>query len=304
MLGEVMHEQINVLDHGYVRLVEAWGHGDAGCSWSRDSRLPDKAKEGERGYPDTPDMECGIIEAARQSTQASFRGWENGPCPTCKGVYERQVDQTAGGTCTFRCPTCADTKTPGVERGDQRLLAYLFNGKPQHATPFEFAGMVIEVQAPIFVFREWHRHRTQSYNEMSARYAPLPDLNYVPTVDRLLRNSKTNKQAGTVKGSDELTEEGALQFRHLLGRQYAEAEGLYQDALRNGVPKELARVVIPVGRYSKMRASTCLRNWLAFCTLRSDQNAQEEIRLYSQAVEQILAKVFPRTYDLFLKRRG
>ncbi len=112
-------ERTELLDHGYVRFVEDWGRGDAG------------------------EPEAGIIEAARQSTQGSFRGWES----------------------------------------DQRLLAFLFSGKPQHATPFEFAGMVIEVQAPIFLFREWHRHRTQSYNEMSARYAPLPNLAYVPTVE-------------------------------------------------------------------------------------------------------------------------
>jgi hypothetical protein len=62
---------------------------------------------------------------------------------------------------------------------DAKLLAFLYNNK--HATPFEMAGLVIEVKAPIFVFREWHRHRTQSYNEMSARYIPLPDENYVPT---------------------------------------------------------------------------------------------------------------------------
>jgi len=69
----------------------------------------------------------------------------------------------------------ARQSTQGSFRGwekDEKLLAYMFNN--QHATPFEFCGMTIEVQAPIFVFREWHRHRTQSYNEMSARYAPLP----------------------------------------------------------------------------------------------------------------------------------
>jgi thymidylate synthase (FAD) len=67
---------------------------------------------------------------------------------------------------------------------DEKLLAYLYNNK--HATPFEMAGLVIEVKAPLFVFREWHRHRTQSYNEMSARYVPLPDENYTPSVERIV----------------------------------------------------------------------------------------------------------------------
>jgi len=83
---------------------------------------------------------------------------------------------------------------------------------------------------------------------------------------------------------------------------YSRCEDEYQGALRNGVPKELARLLIPVGRYSKMRASTCLRNWLSFVTLRSDPNAQYEIQCYSQAVEQILAITFPRVYNLFKSR--
>jgi thymidylate synthase (FAD) len=92
--------------------------------------------------------------------------------------------------------------------GDEKLLKYLYNN--HHMTPFEMAGMIIEIQAPIFVFREWHRHRTQSYNELSARYTPLPDVNYMPTVERCMVVSGTNKQAGAIKGADELTHESVL----------------------------------------------------------------------------------------------
>jgi thymidylate synthase (FAD) len=248
-----MTNEIKVLDYGYVRLVECWGHGDAGYDiQGMMTELP------------TCDYECGIIEAARQSTQGSFRGWDT----------------------------------------DEKLLSYLFNGKPQHATPFEFSGMIIEVQAPIFIFREWHRHRTQSYNEMSARYAPLPNLNYIPTVERLMRNSKINKQAGTIKEAEELTEEYAETFRKALVIEYSGIQAQYELALQRGVPKELARIILPVARYSKMRASANLRNWLAFVTLRSDPNAMWEIQEFSRAVESILKDKFPRTYDLFLKRRG
>lgn len=232
--------QIPVLDHGYVRFVESWGSGDAGVA------------------------EAGIIEAARQSTQGSFRGWDI----------------------------------------DEKLLGYLFNSKPQHATPFEFAGMVIEVQAPIFVFREWQRHRTQSYNEMSARYSPLPNLNYIPSLDRLLlKSSTTNKQAGTIKYAEELIEVQAEAFRRRLSHLYAELEATYQHALKMGVSKEVARAVLPVGRYSRMRASTNLRNWLAFLLLRNDPGAQWEIQQYARAVETIIVQQFPRVYRLFVERR-
>lgn len=205
-----------------------------------------------------------IIEAARMSTAKGFLGW---------------------GT----------TEQPG----DEKLLRYLWENK--HATPFEMAGMVIEVQAPIMVFREWHRHRTQSYNEMSARYVPLPDLNYVPTVERLLINSKINRQAGTVAGAEELTAEAAELFRQSLCDIYQVQQGLYETALRIGVPKELARVHLSVGRYSRMRASANLRNWLAFLTLRMASKAQWEIRQYANAVGNLIAERFPRTWQLFVE---
>ena len=239
MLPEHLHpytEPIPVLDHGFVRLVETWGKGDAG------------------------EPEAGIIEAARQSTQGSFRGWEK----------------------------------------DEKLLSFLFCNKPPHATPFEFAGMVIEVRAPIFVFREWHRHRQQSYNEMSARYAPLPDVNYVPTVERIMMSGGKNKQAGAVTGTEvNLDVEGAEKFRSELIETYGFFQEDYESALAMGIPKELARCGMPVGRYSQMRASTNLRNWLGFLTLRMDPGAQWEIQKYAEAVAYICRSQFPRVMELF-----
>jgi len=229
-----------------------------------------------------------IVEAARMSTGKGFLRWDEGPCPAC-------------GTMDEQGPGCHACEGKGSVRGDVHLLRRLWTMK--HATPFEMAGLVIEVQAPIFVFREWHRHRTQSYNEMSARYMPLPNVNYIPSVARLLINSKTNKQAGTVAGAEELTEGVAFIFQESLRHIYAEAETLYQQALRAGIPKELARIHLPVGRYSRMRASANLRNWLAFLTLRMDQAAQWEIRQYANAVGEIIAERFPRTWALFTEGR-
>jgi thymidylate synthase (FAD) len=160
--------------------------------------------------------------------------------------------------------------------------------------------MTIEVMAPIFVFREWHRHRTQSYNEMSARYEPLPDVNYIPSVERLMINAGgSNKQAGTVKGADALTVEKAEWFRAALEKIYVEQQDLYKIALVQGVPKELARVHLPVGRYSRMRASANLRNWIGFCKLRCAENAQWEIRQYANVVRDLLTEKFPYSMQLF-----
>ena len=201
-----------------------------------------------------------VIEAARMSTDKGFKGWG----------------------------------TPG-DPGDERLLRYLWTHK--HATPFEMGGLIIEVQAPIFVFREWHRHRTQSYNEMSGRYTVLPNLCYLPSAKRA-RSSKQGK--ANKQGSDDgftLTE--ATVIRCALTDSYADARRTYEQLLTKGVAKEVARLCLPVAQYSRMRASANLRNWLAFLTLRLAPNAQYEIRQYANAVAQLVAKAFPRTWELF-----
>lgn len=228
-----------ILDHGYIELVEHWGSDER------------------------------IIEAARMSTDKGFQGW--GP----------REDGSVG---------------------DEKLLKYLYTHK--HFTPFEMGGFIIEVQAPIFVFREWHRHRTQSYNELSARYTPLPDVNYVPSVERLMLNSKTNKQASRLSDSAELTEDYAKEWSFRIQGLYVELEQEYQFGLKQGIPKELARVIIPVGRYSRMRASANLRNWLAFLTLRMDKNAQWEIQQYANAVGELVKEKFPRTWELFIEGKN
>jgi thymidylate synthase (FAD) len=256
-------KRVQVLDHGYVEVIESWGSDER------------------------------IIEAARMSTQKGFEGWGTKSCDACgPGV---PID-------ALRCPTCGDmNKFSGSKTGDEKLLAYLW--KNNHATPFEMAGAIIEVQAPIMVFREWHRHRTQSYNEMSARYAPLPDLNYVPTVDRLLLNSKQNKQAGVIAGAEELTESVAVELMDEERAFNEAAERFYQKKLKAGVPKELARTHLGVSRISRMRASANLRNWLGFLTLRADSKAQWEIRQYAFEVAAFLGALFPRTMSLFNEGR-
>lgn len=194
----------------------------------------------------------------------------------------------------------ARQSTKGAFRGwetDEKLLNFLYTNK--HATPFEFAGLIIEVKAPIFVFREWHRHRTQSYNEMSARYVPMPNENYMPELERLFLSNTTNKQTTKSEGANTLTPDAATYWRTSLQELYVLSEFIYQQGLTLGVPKELARLSIPVARYSKMRASANLRNWLAFLTLRMAPNAQWEIRQYANAVGEIIAQRFPRTWELF-----
>jgi len=253
---------IAMLDHGYCKFIESWG------------------------------SDQGIIETARTSTDKGFLGWEPGICPICNGVKEVMPPS---GDAWVECHSCTGK---GTHIGDKRLLKYLWDNL--HATPFEFAGMTVEIQAPIFVFREWHRHRTQSYNEMSARYVPLPDLNYIPSIPRLLLNSSTNKQASSLNDII-LTPDDAHLYRQALIEHYKSDEEFYQRALKMGVPKELARIHLPVGRYSKMRATGNLRNWLSFLTLRRSPKAQSEIREYAQyGVGYFISELFPRTWSNYV----
>ena len=135
-----------------------------------------------------------------------------------------------------------------------------------------------------------------SYNEMSARYSPLPDINYIPSIERCMTIQKGNKQAEAIA---ELTKGSAEIWQSQLNIFYTEAERLYQEGLRRGIPKELARIILPVGRYSRMRASANLRNWLAFLTLRMHPDAQWEIRQFADAMGCIVRERFPRTWGLF-----
>lgn len=259
-----MEFKVDLLDHGYLAYVEHWGSDER------------------------------IIEAARMSTGKGFLGWEPGRCPVCLGgqeTYDQRTNQSV---------TCYACEGKGQIRGDKFLLATLYNSSPKHTTPFEMAGLIVEVSAPIMVYREWHRHRTMSYNEMSARYIPLPNVNYVPSIERLMIGSDgKNKQAGTVTGAGILTEAAARSFQDGLRLMYRNQQALYETALANGVPKELARVHLPVGRYSRMRVSANLLNWLRFLTLRRDSKAQWEIRMYANAVAELVSQLFPRTWGHF-----
>lgn len=264
-------QHIECLSDGYVKHIETWG--------------------GDRG----------IIEAARMSTNKSFIGW--GPLEECEkcGLVIGENDSGEGTRIISVSgdPQCAH-KWLKPKRGDERLLSYLYRNK--HSTPFEMAGMTIEVKAPLLVFRQWHRHRTQSYNEMSARYTPLPDENYRPTVERCIVVNSKNKQAGKTSARTP-THEEVIEWLEDLDDVYALAQRVYSMGLTLGIPKEVARCPVPVARYSRMRASANLRNWLAFMTLRSDPHAQYEIRVFSDALGEFIKQSFPRTYALWAEGR-
>src|SRR5262245_29900895 len=167
---------------------------------------------------------------------------------------------------------------------DAKLIRYLW--KHQHTTPFESVVFQFEVKAPIFVLRQWQRHRTWSFNELSARYRELPQEFYVPAPDQIGIQSKDNKQARSKAEPDTISPA-------LIQTACANAFGTYRDLLARGVPRELARTVLPVAVYSHMFAKVDLRNLFQFLTLRCDSHAQHEIQVYADALLQLIRPIVP-----------
>jgi thymidylate synthase (FAD) len=177
----------------------------------------------------------------------------------------------------------------GEDQGsDRRLINYLW--KNRHTTPFEAVTLTFEVKAPIFVFRQWHRHRTFSYNELSARYRELPEEIYMPD---FRAQSKDNKQ-----GSDgAIGEDEAAVLRDTFRDSYRTAFDAYRAALQHGVAREIARSVLPVATYSHMFCTVNLLNLLKFLTLRCDAHAQYEIRVYAEAMRDLIRPIVPVTVE-------
>ena len=219
-----MSDKINVLDHGFARLIDSMG------------------------------SDISISRAARVSYDAAWRAGED-------------------------------------QGSDARLIAYLW--KNHHTTPFEAVTFTFEVKAPIFVFRQWHRHRTWSFNELSARYKELPEEFYVPDPALIGQQSASSKQArdfGQVDTDTLSLRESDVRYV----REHCEnAFMLYRGLIANGWPRELARSVLPVATYSHMFATVNLLNLLKFLTLRCHSHAQYEIRVYAEAMRELIRPIVP-----------
>lgn len=217
--------KIDVLDRGFVRLVDSMG-GD-----------------------------LSVVRAARVSYDAAWRAGED-----------------AGS--------------------DARLIRYLWRNR--HTSPFEAVTLTFEVKAPIFVFRQWHRHRTWSYNELSARYRELSEEFYVPRPEDIGKQSAGSKQARDLAVQDD---------PDLAGRRSGEIDDYqyrcgqlfdhYRDLLAAGWPRELARMVLPLSTYSHMFATVNLLNLFRFLDLRLHEHAQLEIRVYAAAMRDLARAVAP-----------
>lgn len=190
----------------------------------------------------------------------------------------------------------AEWRSGEDEGKDVKLLNYLV--KNDHTSPFESCVFTFEVKAPIFVLRQWHRHRTWSFNEISARYAELPEEFYVPEMTQITGQSASNKQMRT----DEV-HPLAEDMRQSIQTAGEVAFTYYQQLIAEGCPRELARSVLPVGTYSHMFATVDLHNLMHFLRLRLHSHSQYEIRVYAEAMLQLIEPLVPHTVAAFREHK-
>jgi thymidylate synthase (FAD) len=182
----------------------------------------------------------------------------------------------------------AEWRSGEDEGKDAKLIDYLV--KHSHTSPLEAVNFTFDVRAPIFVARQWMRHRTFSLNEISARYSELPAVFYTPWVDQITTQSPTNKQMRTKEQHPQ-----ALYFQDLMRKTCEDAFTAYKEMIDAGVPRELARGVLPMNTYTHFFCTVDLHNLMKFCKLRLHAHAQHEIQVYAQAMLDLAKQVAPIT---------
>lgn len=176
---------------------------------------------------------------------------------------------------------------------DAKLLEYLY--KNGHMSPFELCELHLEIKCPIFAARQIQRHRSFKYNEHSARYSEMLDEFYLPALNELTLQSKSNKQSS----AEPMNEYHAEMIQDEMHDDQFRLSTGYSSYLKLGLAREVARINNPVSQYTKFRMSGNLRNWLHFLSLRKPSNAQSQTRAFADAAGQIIQSLWPRTYALF-----
>jgi len=183
------------------------------------------------------------------------------------------------------------TKTVNEDRG---LIRYLM--RHLHTTPFEMVELKFHVKLPIFVARQWIRHRTANVNEYSGRYSVMKDEFYVPERDAIHFQNLKNKQGRRAEDvPSELRERVLELLMSSQGKLYAE----YEEMLDSDIARELARINLPLSMYTEWYWKIDLHNLFHFLRLRIDPHAQYEIRVYGEAMAEITKKVAPLAWEAF-----
>ncbi len=198
------------------------------------------------------------------------------------------------------------TKAANEDRG---LIRYLM--RHRHSTPFEMCEIKYHIKLPIFIARQWIRHRTANVNEYSARYSVLDREFYVPQPDQLAAQSSDNRQGrgAVLQGAEAervlrlLREDAKQTYDHYLEMLNEDEAGQPRDAARSGLARELARMNLTLNTYTQWYWKTDLHNLLHFLSLRADGHAQYEIRVYAEAMLKTVQAWVPHCYEAFADYR-
>lgn len=176
---------------------------------------------------------------------------------------------------------------------DSGLIRYLM--RHHHSTPFEMLEIKLHVKLPLFVARQWIRHRTANVNEYSARYSILDREFYIPEADDIRTQSLTNKQGR----SENFEIEKAIDFQQVISDSSEDSYTIYENLLANDVSRETARMVLPTNIYTQWYWKVDLHNLFHFLRLRADPHAQMEIRVYAEKICEIVKLWVPEAYAAF-----
>ena len=176
------------------------------------------------------------------------------------------------------------TKSVSEDRG---LIRYLL--RHTHTTPFEMVEFKFHCKMPIFVARQWIRHRTANVNEYSGRYSVMKDEFYIPDLDNIRQQSKTNKQGG----DQQMSTMDAQGFLDVLNETCDKAYATYQEYIEKGVAREQSRMILPVNNYTEWYWKIDLHNLFHFLGLRCDKHAQMEIRVFADAMLKLIEPIVP-----------
>lgn len=179
-------------------------------------------------------------------------------------------------------------------RQDKALIHYLMRNL--HTSPFEQVILTFHAKMPIFVARQWVRHRTARLNEASGRYSVIPDEFYLPMADKIRKQSKRNKQGRVTEDLPRELQESVLE---ILKRDQASAYQSYEEMLRDDIARELARINLPLSVYTQWYWQIDLHNLFHFLRLRLDKHAQHEIRQYAKVMAEMAKAVAPVAFEAF-----
>jgi thymidylate synthase (FAD) len=183
------------------------------------------------------------------------------------------------------------TKTVNEDRG---LIRYLLRHK--HTTPFEMVEFKFHIKLPIFIARQWIRHRTANVNEYSGRYSEMKDEFYLPDISQIRHQSTLNKQG---RSDEVLPEDTSREIINKMEFVQNDLYSEYKNLLDEGVAREIARINLPLSNYTEWYWKIDLHNLLHFLRLRLDSHAQYEIRVYAEAMAEIIKEVVPISWEAF-----